>query len=100
MHPFPPIVVSPFSLHPLFHDQTLKLQLDVEGDGKWSTCFYMPDVYLPTGYFLGFSATTGDLADNHDMIYIQTAEPPKLTVEEVEEMQRVEREKVSQGFLF
>jgi mannose-binding lectin 2 len=66
----------------------------VEGDGKWSTCFYMPDVYLPTGYFLGFSAATGDLADNHDIIYIQTAEPPKLTVEEVEEMQRVEKEKV------
>lgn len=74
--------------------QTLKLQLDVEGDGKWSTCFYMPDVYLPTGYFLGFSAVTGDLADNHEIIYIQTAEPPKLTVEEVEEMQRVEKEKV------
>lgn len=54
----------------------------------------MPDVYLPTGYYLGFSAATGDLADNHDIISIQVAEPPKLTVEEVEEMQRLEAAKV------
>ena len=28
----------------------------------WSPCFSVDDIDLPTGYFLGFSATTGDLA--------------------------------------
>ena len=29
---------------------------------------------LPTGYYFGMSATTGDLSDNHDLVSIKTYE--------------------------
>ena len=29
---------------------------------------------LPTGYYFGMSATTGDLSDNHDIVSIKTYE--------------------------
>lgn len=29
---------------------------------SWNPCFVINDVNLPTGYYLGFTATTGDLA--------------------------------------
>ena len=31
-------------------------------------------VRLPTGYYFGMSATTGDLSDNHDIVSIKTYE--------------------------
>lgn len=40
-------------------------------------------VRLPTGYFIGMSATTGDLSDNHDIIAVKMFE---------QEFARVERE--------
>ncbi len=39
-----------------------KVQYDVDGDGRWSECFDVAGVELPTGYYLGLSAGTGDLA--------------------------------------
>ena len=53
--------------------QTLSVELDTEGDGAWSRCFFTPDVYLPSGYHFGISAATGDLADNHDVIWVQAS---------------------------
>ena len=29
------------------------------------------NIRLPTGYFLGFTAATGELADNHDIISVR-----------------------------
>lgn len=34
----------------------------------------MQGVQLPTGYYLGASATTGDLSDNHDIISVRLFE--------------------------
>ena len=31
----------------------------------------VPNVQLPTGYFIGMSAATGDLSDNHDVVSIR-----------------------------
>ena len=39
-----------------------QVQHDVDGEGKWTECFDVVGVELPTGYFLGLSAATGDLA--------------------------------------
>lgn len=39
--------------------------------GGWSSCFSVQDVDLPTGFYLGMSAATGDLADNHDIISVR-----------------------------
>ena len=40
---------------------------------------------LPTGYYFGMSATTGDLSDNHDIVSIKTYEldtPASMSKEE------------------
>lgn len=34
----------------------------------------MQGVQLPTGYYIGASATTGDLSDNHDIISVRLFE--------------------------
>lgn len=35
---------------------------NIHGESEWEPCFVVKDVDLPTGYFLGMSAATGDLA--------------------------------------
>ena len=39
----------------------------MRGKSKWTKCFEVKNVVLPVGYHLGLSASTGDLADNHDV---------------------------------
>ncbi|KAI6233784.1 L-type lectin-like domain-containing protein [Aphelenchoides fujianensis] len=55
---------------------TARLQVfeDTENNGKWKQCFRVPGVHLPTGYFFGLTAATGDLSDNHDVISVKTYE--------------------------
>ena len=49
-------------------------------------CLHFPEgVTLPTGYYFGMSATTGDLSDNHDIVSIKTYEldtPASMSKEE------------------
>ena len=47
------------------------------------------------GYFVGVSAATGDLADNHDIISLVLADAPALTDEERKEAEKMEAEDVS-----
>lgn len=35
---------------------------DTDNVGRWKQCFKVPGVHLPTGYYLGLSAATGDLS--------------------------------------
>eukprot|EP00730_Choanoeca_flexa_P014770 TRINITY_DN6578_c0_g1_i2.p1 TRINITY_DN6578_c0_g1~~TRINITY_DN6578_c0_g1_i2.p1 ORF type:complete len:370 (+),score=101.47 TRINITY_DN6578_c0_g1_i2:67-1176(+) len=81
-----------------YRKNTLKVELDTEGDDKWTMCFFAADVYLPPGYYFGLSAATGDLADNHDIIWVQTADPAPLTEEEEELVKSQEKMGGSQGF--
>lgn len=46
----------------------LIVRTDLENKNEWKLCFESKNVLLPTGYYLGASATTGDLSDNHDII--------------------------------
>lgn len=67
--------------------------MDIENKRTWQPCFTLEEVKLPTGifnipnieflnktnfnngilgYFLGVSAATGDLSDNHDIHWIKT----------------------------
>eukprot|EP00045_Choanoeca_perplexa_P004181 m.36007 g.36007 ORF g.36007 m.36007 type:complete len:366 (-) comp12439_c0_seq1:77-1174(-) len=73
-----------------YRKNTLKVELDTEGDNIWTTCFFTPDVYLPSGYHFGISAATGDLADNHDIIWVQTSDPSPLSEEEEEQVKSLE----------
>ena len=39
---------------------------------EFKECFTVSGVRLPTGFYFGVSAATGDLSDNHDIISIKT----------------------------
>lgn len=49
-------------------NEKLTVLTDLENKHEWKVCFESPNVRLPTGYYFGASATTGDLSDNHDII--------------------------------
>ena len=51
-------------LHFLFE---FSVAVDAENKQMWTTCFTENNVRLPTGLYLGLSAATGDLSDNHDI---------------------------------
>lgn len=53
-----------------FQDKFLSLELQYKQPDTWSTCFHVPNVTLPTVGYLGFTAQTGELSDNHDIITI------------------------------
>lgn len=44
---------------------------DLENKQSWKECFSVSGVRLPTGYYIGVSAVTGDLSDNHDIIGVR-----------------------------
>jgi hypothetical protein len=59
-----------------FRDNKVTVYIDARGNGKWSTCVADVPVAAPAGWYrqgayLGVIATTGDLADNHDLLSVQ-----------------------------
>lgn len=55
-----------------FQDKQLTVDLMYKKEDEWTRCFEAPNVKLPSVTYLGFSAETGELADNHDIIKVQT----------------------------
>ncbi|EPS38349.1 hypothetical protein H072_7998 [Dactylellina haptotyla CBS 200.50] len=53
-----------------FQEKFLSLELQYKQPDSWTTCFHVPNVTLPAVGYLGFSAQTGELSDNHDIITI------------------------------
>ncbi|EGD78780.1 hypothetical protein PTSG_01756 [Salpingoeca rosetta] len=76
----------------IYRKNTLKVLFNTNGNDDWRTCFFVADVFLPRGYFLGVSAATGDLADNHDVISLALSDPPAFTREEREQMQQMQEQ--------
>jgi len=54
-----------------YERERLTVSTDLEGKNAWKLCFAVDGVRLPTGYYLGVSAATGDLSDNHDIISLK-----------------------------
>ncbi|KAF9903937.1 hypothetical protein BX616_001479, partial [Lobosporangium transversale] len=54
------------------NSQTLKLELRTTESDKSDTCFILTDLKLPPAFFLGFTAITGGVHDNHDIISVST----------------------------
>ena len=44
---------------------------DLDNKRAWQQCLRVEGVKLPTGYFFGLTATTGDLSDAHDVISVK-----------------------------
>jgi len=50
-----------------YNKEVLTIAFDVHDDAEWKDCVRVEGVRLPTQYFFGFSAATGDLSDNHEI---------------------------------
>ena len=46
-------------------DKMLQLKLQTKEEGTWKTCFQVK-ASLPSNPYIGFSALTGDVSDNHE----------------------------------
>lgn len=56
-----------------FQDKSLKLELQYKTEGEWQLCFETDEPpMIPSVAYLGFSAETGELSDNHDIISVNT----------------------------
>jgi len=56
-----------------FQDKSLKLELSWKGEGQWDLCFETNEPpTIPSVAYLGFSAETGELSDNHDILSVNT----------------------------
>ncbi|KAG8040183.1 hypothetical protein G9C98_000753 [Cotesia typhae] len=50
------------------------LSTDISNKAAWQECFKVNGIKLPTGYYFGISATTGDLSDHHDILSVKLYE--------------------------
>jgi len=55
-----------------FQDKQLKVELMYKREDEYTKCFEVEGVKLPNVAYLGFSAETGELSDNHDIIRVDT----------------------------
>lgn len=55
-----------------FADDSLKLDLMYKKEDEWTPCFEIKDFKVPPVAYLGFSAETGELSDNFDIINVAT----------------------------
>jgi mannose-binding lectin 2 len=56
-----------------WQDRSLKLELQYKAEDQWELCFETTEPpSIPAVSYLGFSAETGELSDNHDIISVQT----------------------------
>ncbi|KAF2248518.1 hypothetical protein BU26DRAFT_520198 [Trematosphaeria pertusa] len=55
-----------------FQDQSLKLDLQYKSEDEWTNCFEIVNFKVPPVAYLGFSAETGELSDNHDIVSVKT----------------------------
>ncbi|CAJ0583485.1 unnamed protein product, partial [Mesorhabditis spiculigera] len=70
---------------------TLSIFVDTDGEGTWRSCLSVDNVKLPTGYYLGVSAATGELYDIHDLISFKTFQ---IDVDRVESRDDLQPEKI------
>ena len=55
-----------------FHEKQLTVELMFKNEDEWTKCFEVPNIKLPNAPYLGFSAETGELVDNHDIVSVET----------------------------
>ena len=70
--------ITPRAKLTYFQDKSLKLQLQYKSEGTWTDCFSLQNADVPNGIkmpntaYLGFSAHTGELSDNFDIMSVET----------------------------
>ncbi|KAH9406471.1 Vesicular integral-membrane protein VIP36 [Tyrophagus putrescentiae] len=64
-----------------YYEGLLKVRTDVEQRNRWTLCF-ASRIHLPAGYYIGLTASTNYLSDNHDILELRTYRldyPPPTT---------------------
>eukprot|EP00960_Hanusia_phi_P052888 761721-Hanusia_phi.AAC.2 len=73
---------SPVMLRIRYQDKTLTVDHDIRGKASYTQCFKV-NVEMPDEYFVGLSAHTGQVADNHDIYSLElTSLDPALPHDE------------------
>ncbi|KAJ5042626.1 concanavalin A-like lectin/glucanase domain-containing protein [Bipolaris maydis] len=55
-----------------FQEQFLRLEIQYKAEDEWTMCFEIPNFKVPPVAYLGFSAETGELSDNHDIAWVRS----------------------------
>ncbi|MCJ1426628.1 hypothetical protein MMC29_004531 [Sticta canariensis] len=55
-----------------FQEQSLNVELQYQVADEWTDCFETGPLKIPSLVYLGFSAETGELHDNHDILAVET----------------------------
>ena len=71
-----------------------QVSMSLDGGRTFGNCMSVPDVHLPRGLYFGLSASTGHLADNHDIISMEVFEGAPLDEEERALLRKSETEAV------
>lgn len=75
-----------------YQEESLKVELQYQNPEEWTSCFETGPIALPTVAYLGFSAETGELHDNHDIIAVETF---NMHVRDTSESARAEARKAA-----
>lgn len=75
------------------NDNSLEVYIDPQNSGEWTPCVNISTLGLPSNWarsaHLGISASTGQLADNHDILSLKTdSDAAVLDAVETEEMNK------------
>eukprot|EP00727_Mastigamoeba_balamuthi_P011672 m51a1_g7127 putative C-tail anchored protein, Lectin domain (385) ;mRNA; f:183436-185483 len=66
---------APTAFKVSYVDRQLRVLYSLQPGSAWTQCFAVDRITLPTGYYFGWSAATGDLADDHDVSNITVVDP-------------------------
>ncbi|KAI8065158.1 legume-like lectin family-domain-containing protein [Gongronella butleri] len=78
----------------------LQMQVQWKDEDTWEECFKVHDVRLPHQPYLGYTAHTGDLSDNHDIISVTTKSiPPKAKEYSKPVSQKIKKRSSGGGFM-
>lgn len=69
----------------------MEVLIDAQNSGEWSPCASIPTLNLPKDWLksshVGLTATTGQLADNHDILYLKSYTDPLILEKDEKEDQ-------------
>ncbi|XP_017486417.1 PREDICTED: VIP36-like protein [Rhagoletis zephyria] len=57
-----------------YENEELRVMTNIDGDQEWKHCVSLKRLHLPKMGYFGLSASTGDLSDNHDVIFLKVYE--------------------------
>ncbi|KAJ8661879.1 hypothetical protein O0I10_002210 [Lichtheimia ornata] len=81
-----------------YKNNYLQFDLMWQEEDKWDECFKVQDVQLPENVYLGFTAHTGELTDDHDIISVSTRTLPPKAREPVKKASSEKQRQSGGGF--